>query len=96
MARFDTLIHNGRIIDGSGNPWFEGEVALLGDTIAAIEPAGRIPRTSAARLVDAGGAVICPGFIDIQSHSIYPLMVDGRCVSKITQGITLGIPRIYV
>ncbi|MBT3345901.1 MAG: D-aminoacylase [Gemmatimonadetes bacterium] len=91
MARFDTLIHNGRIIDGSGNPWFEGEVALLGDTIAAIEPAGRIPRTSAARLVDAGGAVICPGFIDIQSHSIYPLMVDGRCVSKITQGITTEI-----
>lgn len=91
MARFDTLIHNGRIIDGSGNPWFAGEIALVDDRIAAIEPPGRIPPTAAACRVDAAGGVICPGFIDIQSHSIYPLMIDGRCVSKITQGITTEI-----
>ena len=91
MARFDSLIHNARVIDGSGNPWFAGEVAIAGDSIAAITPPGKIPHTAAIQVVDAGGAVLCPGFIDIQSHSIYPLMIDGRCVSKITQGITTEI-----
>ncbi len=91
MAHFDTLIHNGRIIDGSGNPWFSGDVALAGDSIAAVTAPGQIPHNAAAHHVDAQGHVICPGFIDIQSHSIYPLMIDGRCVSKITQGITTEI-----
>ncbi|MBT7456286.1 MAG: D-aminoacylase [Gemmatimonadetes bacterium] len=91
MASFDTLIHGGRIIDGSGNPWFEGDVALAGDMIAAIAPPGQIPHSAAVRRVDATGSIVCPGFIDIQSHSIYPLMIDGRCVSKITQGITTEI-----
>ncbi|MDA0334845.1 MAG: D-aminoacylase [bacterium] len=88
---FDTLITGGRIIDGSGNPWFRGDVALDGDRIAAITPPGTIPAASAATHIDIADAVICPGFIDIQSHSIYPLMVDGRCVSKITQGVTTEI-----
>ena len=70
MARFDTLIHNARVIDGSGNPWFAGEVAIAGDSIAAITPPGKIPHTAAIQVVDAGGAVLCPGFIDIPRHSI--------------------------
>lgn len=87
----DTLIRNGRVVDGSGNPWFRGDVALEADRIADIAPPGSLPVTGAAHVLDVGGAVVCPGFIDIQSHSIYPLMVDGRCVSKITQGITTEI-----
>jgi dihydroorotase/N-acyl-D-amino-acid deacylase len=90
-TRFDVLIRNGRIVDGAGNPWFVGDVALAGDRIAAIEPAGAIPVDRAVEVVDASGMVVCPGFIDIQSHSIVPLLRDGRCLSKITQGVTTEI-----
>jgi N-acyl-D-amino-acid deacylase len=89
--QIDMLIRNGKVVDGSGNPWFYGDVALSGDTILDIAPAGRIPSGSAATVVDASGLVVCPGFIDIQSHSIMPLMRDGRCLSKITQGVTTEI-----
>ncbi len=90
-TQFDVLITGGQIVDGNGNPWFFGDVALSGDTIAAVERAGRIPRDSAAEVIDATGHVVCPGFIDIQSHAIVPLMHDGRCLSKITQGVTTEI-----
>ncbi|HCL29363.1 MAG TPA: dihydroorotase, partial [Candidatus Latescibacteria bacterium] len=87
----DSLLINGRIVDGSGNPWWRGDVAIAGDRIAAITAPGVIPHTQARQVIDVADAIICPGFIDIQSHSIYPLMVDGRCLSKITQGITTEI-----
>ncbi|MEM7030427.1 MAG: D-aminoacylase [Chloroflexota bacterium] len=91
MSKYDTLIQNGKIIDGSGNPWFYGDVALAGERIAAIMPPGQIDTSQAQNIVDAAGMVVCPGFIDIQSHSIMPLMVDGRCLSKIMQGVTTEI-----
>lgn len=91
MARFDVVIRDAKVIDGTGNPWFYGDVALQGDRIAAIEPPGRIPAEQAAETVVAAGMVVCPGFIDIQSHAIIPLMVDGNCLSKITQGVTTEI-----
>jgi N-acyl-D-amino-acid deacylase len=87
----DTLITGGRVVDGTGNPWFRADVALAGDRIAAVEAPGRIRPETARSIVDVDDAIVCPGFIDIQSHSIHPLMVDGRCVSKITQGITTEI-----
>lgn len=86
-----TLIHSARIIDGTGNPWFYGDVLLKDGRIAAIEPPGSVPHDSADQVIDATGHVVCPGFIDIQSHSIIPLMRDGRCLPKITQGITTEI-----
>ncbi|RME56529.1 MAG: D-aminoacylase, partial [Caldilineae bacterium] len=91
MPHYDTLIQNGKIVDGTGNPWRYGDVALAGDRIAALAPPGAIPTENAAQVVDATGHVVCPGFIDLQSHAILPLMVDGRCVSKITQGVTTEI-----
>ncbi|HUG13456.1 MAG TPA: D-aminoacylase [Thermomicrobiales bacterium] len=87
----DVLIRGARVVDGTGNPWLYGDVALSGDRILDVAPAGRIPAESAAEVVDAAGMVVCPGFIDIQSHSIVPLMRDGRCLSKITQGVTTEI-----
>jgi len=88
---FDTLIQNAKIIDGSGNPWFYGDVVLQGDRIAAITPPGQIASDQAITVVDATDRVVCPGFIDILSHSILPLMIDPRCLSKITQGVTTEI-----
>ncbi|MFO7167372.1 MAG: D-aminoacylase [Chloroflexota bacterium] len=88
---FDVLIRGGRVVDGSGNPWFYGDVAIAGDRIAAVTPPGRIAAEQARTTVDATGMVVCPGFIDIQSHSIMPLMIDGRSLSKITQGVTTEI-----
>lgn len=91
MPMFDTLIRNAKVIDGTGNPWFYGDVALKNDHIAAITPSGRIGSEQAEHVVDATGMVVCPGFIDILSHSILPLMIDPRCLSKITQGVTTEI-----
>ncbi len=91
MPSFDTLIRHGRVVDGSGNPWIHADVALAGDRIAAIAPPGRIDPARAREVVDAAGHVVCPGFIDIQSHAILPLMIDGRCLSKVTQGVTTEV-----
>jgi N-acyl-D-amino-acid deacylase len=85
------LLRNGKIIDGSGNPYFYGDLAMTEDRISHITYPGLIPDQQADEIIDASGMVICPGFIHIQSHSIVPLMHDGRCISKITQGITTEI-----
>jgi N-acyl-D-aspartate/D-glutamate deacylase len=85
------LIRGGRVVDGTGNPWFYGDVVLSGDRIADIAPPGSVSRERVTEVVDASGMVVCPGFIDIQSHSIIPLMIDGRCLSKVTQGVTTEV-----
>lgn len=91
MPAYDVLIVNARVVDGTGNPWFYGDVALSGDQIAAVAPPGFIPRGNSAEVVDGTGKVVCPGFIDIQSHSLYPLYEDGRAISKVAQGVTTEI-----
>ncbi|GAC1645675.1 MAG: amidohydrolase family protein [Chloroflexota bacterium] len=87
----DVLIRGATIVDGSGNPWFRGDVALAAQRVLDVAPPGHLPPDSASEVIEAAGLVACPGFIDIQSHSIVPLMIDGRCVSKITQGVTTEI-----
>ena len=91
MSDFDVLIQGARVVDGTGNPWFYADVALSRDRVARVAPPGEIEPSEACEVVDAGGMIVCPGFIDIMSHSITPLMVDGRCLSKITQGVTTEI-----
>lgn len=86
-----TLIRNGRIVDGSGNPWFYGDLVIRDDRIERIAPPGTIEPADIDNVVDADGHVVSPGFIDIQSHSIVPFMTDGRALSKITQGVTTEI-----
>lgn len=87
----DVLIRGARVVDGTGNPWFYGDVALAGDRVSAIAPAGGIDPAGAREVVEAGGMVVCPGFIDIQSHSLMPFLTDGRSLSKVTQGVTTEI-----
>jgi N-acyl-D-amino-acid deacylase len=89
--RIDTLIVNGRVVDGTGNPWFYGDVALAGGRIAAVVPRGRIDPRGIDEVVDANAHVVCPGFIDIQSHSIVPFLTDRRSLSKVFQGVTTEI-----
>lgn len=84
---YDLLIRHGQIIDGSGNPWFHGDVAVKGDRIVAL---GRIAG-EARRVIDATGLVVAPGFIDIHSHSDWTLLEDGNAQSKIRQGVTTEV-----
>ncbi len=86
----EILITNGRVINGTGNPWRHADLLISGDRIADIAPPGRLT-PEGVRVVDAAGRFVCPGFIDIQSHSIASLMRDGRSVSKVTQGVTTEI-----
>jgi dihydroorotase/N-acyl-D-amino-acid deacylase len=85
------LITGGKIVDGTGNPWVYGDLLIEDDLIAAIAPAGSIEPMAVDEVVDATGMVVCPGFIDIQSHSIVPFMADTRSLSKVTQGVTTEI-----
>jgi N-acyl-D-amino-acid deacylase len=78
-------------VDGTGNPWFRGDVSIEGDRIAAVAPFGRLDPAAAREVVDASGHVVCPGFIDIQSHSLVPFLTNGRSLSKVTQGVTTEI-----
>src|SRR5438093_1262250 len=87
--RYDVLIKNGRIVDGTGAPWFGGDVAIAGDRIVAV---GRVPATmTAATIVDTSGLVVAPGFIDLLGQSEFNVLVDGRAASKILQGVTTEI-----
>lgn len=87
----DTLIRGARVVDGTGNPWFHGDVMISGDRILDVLPAGSVSTGRARKVVEASGMIVSPGFIDILSHSIRPLMRDPRCLSKVTQGVTTEI-----
>src|SRR5207245_6963399 len=85
---YDVIIKNGRIIDGSGNPWVSGDLAIRGDRIAKI---GKLNGANSKRIVDAPGLVVSPGFIDMLGQSEMALLIDNRSLSKLSQGITTEI-----
>src|SRR4029078_10480052 len=87
-AAYDVLIRGGRIVDGTGNPWHAGDVAIKGGRIAAV---GNLPAATATRVIDASGRIVSPGFIDLHTHSDLTLLADGTAQSKVRQGGTLGI-----
>ncbi len=89
---YDIVITGGRIVDGTGNPWFYGDVGIRGDRIVRIAPRAALANAGAQRRIDASGLVVAPGFIDIQSHSRGAFLTgDSRVVSKVTQGVTTEI-----
>jgi len=87
-AAYDLVIKNGRVVDGTGNPWFTADVAVKDDRIVAI---GKLTGATAAREIDAAGLIVAPGFIDMHSHSDLLLLEDGHAQSKIRQGVTTEV-----
>ncbi len=85
---FDVLILNAKVVDGTGNPWFYGDVGIEGERIAAI---GKLKGRTAKRVIDASGKIVVPGFIDMLGQSGRSLLIDNRAMSKISQGITTEI-----
>src|ERR1700689_2657840 len=85
---FDVVITHGHIIDGTGSPWYSGDLGIRDGKIAAIGNLSAAPRK---RTIDAGGKVVAPGFIDMLGQSELTILVDPRLPSKIFQGITSEI-----
>ena len=87
---YDVLITGGRVVDGTGNPWFLADVGIRDGRIAAV---GRLALAGAdaTRVIDATGLVVAPGFIDLHTHSDGALLRDGTAQSKVRQGVTLDI-----
>ncbi len=85
---YDVVIRGGTIVDGTGNPWFKGDVAIRGDRIAVI---GQLDDARAHRTIDARDLVVAPGFVDIHSHSDMHLLRDGDAQSKVHDGVTTEI-----
>lgn len=85
---YDLMIRGGRIIDGTGNAWFRADVALRGDTIAAI---GRLDGATARRVIEANGQIVAPGFIDTHSHARRQIFEETKAENYIRQGVTTAI-----
>jgi N-acyl-D-amino-acid deacylase len=85
---YDLVIRNGHIIDGTGSPWYSGEIAIQNGRIAAI---GEIAQSAARRTIDAHGMTVAPGFIDMLGQSELTILVNPHLPSKIFQGITTEI-----
>ena len=84
----DLLIAGGRVIDGAGNPWFRADVGVRDGRIAAV---GRLRGHAAARTIDATDLVVCPGFVDMHTHSDLQLLANPPHEAKVHQGVTLDV-----
>src|SRR5215469_3826657 len=82
---YDVILSHGKIVDGSGNAWFYGDLAIRGNRIARITRAGMLDGANARQRIDVRGLIVSPGFVDIQGS------LGGAAISKITQGVTIEI-----
>src|SRR5487761_383721 len=87
-APYDVVIRNGHIIDGTGSPWYAGDIGIRAGRIAAI---GNLSQARAKQVMDARGRVVAPGFIDMLGQSELAMLADPHLPSKIFQGITTEI-----
>ncbi|MBI3970615.1 MAG: D-aminoacylase [Chloroflexi bacterium] len=86
---FDLIIAGGRVIDGAGNPWYRADVAIRDGRIAAVGHALR--HEPARRVLDAGGLIVCPGFVDMHTHSDVQLLANPAHEAKLMQGVTTEV-----
>lgn len=87
-SSFDLVIRHGRIVDGTGNPWFNGDIGIVGEKIVQV---GSLADAPATRTIDGTGYVIAPGFYDMHCHSDLALLMDGRNEPKVRQGVTFEL-----
>jgi N-acyl-D-amino-acid deacylase len=87
-APYDLVLRNGRIVDGTGNPWYRADVAIRGDAIVEIAPAITAP---ARRVIDVAGQVVAPGFIDIHTHARRGIYTVPTAENYVRQGVTTVI-----
>ena len=88
MRQYDLIISGGRVVDGAGNPWFDGDVAVAGERIAAV---GRLDAEAATKLMDASGLVVAPGFVDVHTHVEGGLLTVPTADNYLRQGVTTAI-----
>src|SRR5262245_19954312 len=85
---FNLLLRGGTLVDGSGSPGRRADVGVTGDRIAAVGDLSAVPDGEAARVIDATGHVVAPGFVDPHGHSDGTLFLDGALASHLRQGYT--------
>lgn len=86
--QYDVLITGGRIYDGTGNPWYAGDIGVRDGRIADI---GNLTGAAAARVIDAKGLIVTPGYIDLHTHTDMTILADGNAEGKVRQGVTLDL-----
>ncbi|MCS5579980.1 MAG: amidohydrolase family protein, partial [Gammaproteobacteria bacterium] len=82
---YDIIISNGRVIDGSGNPWYEADVAINGERIVRI---GDLSSDTGSQVIDANGLIVAPGFIDPHTHALRGILDVPNAESALLQGVT--------
>jgi N-acyl-D-amino-acid deacylase len=88
LTLLNTVIKNGLVIDGAGNPWFKADVGIFQGKIVEI---GKLADKETEKILDAKGLIVCPGFIDIHTHSDLSLLINARAESKVRQGVTTEV-----
>ncbi|MBO0776458.1 MAG: hypothetical protein J2P34_09095 [Actinobacteria bacterium] len=87
----DVLITGGEVYDGTGDPPLRADVGIAGDRVAWVRPPGPAGPAGAALVIDAAGKAVCPGFINILSHSNLSILHDPRSLGELTQGVTTEV-----
>src|SRR2546426_1004871 len=88
QALYDVVIHDGMIVDGTGNSWYRADIGITGGRIQKI---GTIPPSAGRKAINASGRAVSPGFIDLHTHSDITVLVDGTAQSAVRQGVTLDV-----
>lgn len=84
----DMIVKSGRVVDGTGNPWFKADVGIKDGKIVEV---GKLASNTADEVIEAKGLIVSPGFIDMHTHSDFPLLINPRAESSVRQGVTTEV-----